>query len=116
MKTVIHVDEPGKWDLALENARNIIKYGERTGVDFRIEIVANGDAACSLCEDRARAEERYDAIRDLALDTVKFVACQNALAARDIRESSLIPFVEVVPAGIVELIRRQEEGYAYLKP
>ena len=116
MKTVIHVDDPEKWELALTNAGNIIKYGEQTGTDFRIEIVANGAAVENLREDRARADGRYDAIRDLALDTVKFAACRNALAAAGIREGSLIPFIEVVPSGAVDLIRRQKEGYAYLKP
>ena len=101
MKTVIHVDDPEKWELALTNAGNIIKYGEQTGTDFRIEIVANGAAVENLREDRARADGRYDAIRDLALDTVKFAACRNALAAAGIREGSLIPFIEVVPSGAV---------------
>ncbi|WP_243165110.1 DsrE family protein [Christensenella tenuis] len=116
MKAVIHVDESKKWDLALTNAENIMRYGEQTGTDFNIEIVANSEAVKDLREDEAREAGRYDTVRDLALDTVKFTACRNALASAGIRESTLIPFVEVVPSGAVELIKKQHEGFAYIKP
>ena len=116
MKAVIHVDESKKWDLALKNAGNIMQYGEQTGTDFTIEVVANGEAVKDLCEEQAKKDGRYDTILDLALDTVKFTACRNALAGAGIRESALIPFVEVVPAGAVELIKKQQEGFAYIKP
>ena len=39
-----------------------------------------------------------------------------ALANAGIRESTLIPFVEVIPSGAVELIKKQQEGFAYIKP
>ena len=116
MKAVIHVDETKKWDLALTNAANIMRYGEQTGMDFTIEIVANSEAVKDLREEQARKDGRYDTIRDLALDTVKFAACRNALANAGIRESTLIPFVEVIPSGAVELIKKQQEGFAYIKP
>ena len=123
MKTVIHVDDPEKWELALTNAGNIIKYGEQTGTDFRIEIVANGAAVENLREDRARADRlpagggKARILVDLNAQTVaEAVAEVSPIAAAGIREGSLIPFIEVVPSGAVELIRRQKEGYAYLKP
>jgi uncharacterized protein len=116
MKTLIHVDELKKWDLALTNARNMLDYGDQVGMNFEIEIVANSEAVRELQEAQAQADDRYDRIRDLALETVKFMACRNALAGYEIRESSLIPFVEVVPSGVVEIAKKQHEGFAYIKP
>lgn len=116
MKTLIHVDESAKWELALQNARNMLNYGAQVGMEFEIEIVANGEAVRELKEETARADGRYDTIRDLALDGVRFAACRNALGGYEIRESSLIPFVEVVAAGLVELVKKQHDGYAYIKP
>jgi len=47
---------------------------------------------------------------------VKFVACRNALKGQLVDEESLPDFVTVVPAGITEIVRKQAEGYAYIKP
>lgn len=116
MKALIHVDESKKWELALKNARNVMSYAEQVGEDFMLEIVANSEAVRELKEDVAREKGWYEIIRDLALDTVKFVVCRNALAGYEIRESSLIPFVEVVPSGAAELIKKQHDNYAYIKP
>ena len=47
---------------------------------------------------------------------VKFVACNNALISYDMKKDDLIHFVDIVPVGILELINKQSEGYAYIKP
>jgi uncharacterized protein len=59
---------------------------------------------------------------DLSKKGVRFRACRNSLNKMktegriSITESELPDFIEIVPAGITEVIRRQHEGYAYLKP
>ncbi|MEG1474038.1 MAG: DsrE family protein [Christensenella sp.] len=116
MKAIFHVNESIKWNAALANVGNLIRYSEQTGVETEVEIVVNGDAVRELQENRARDNGRYDAIRELALEAVKFIACRNALAEAGIRESSLIPFVEVAASGIAELVKKQQEGFAYIKP
>jgi intracellular sulfur oxidation DsrE/DsrF family protein len=47
---------------------------------------------------------------------VQFVACRNSLVGNKIDEKVLPGFVKVVPAGVTELIKKQSEGYAYIKP
>ncbi|MDD4474415.1 MAG: DsrE family protein [Eubacteriales bacterium] len=47
---------------------------------------------------------------------VKFVACNNALMANNIDKYNIIHFVDTVPAGVLELVVKQSEGYAYIKP
>ena len=56
-----------------------------------------------------------DLIRKLASPHVRFVACRNAMAAQHLTAADLAPGVTVVPFGIVELVRRQEQGWAYVK-
>ncbi len=46
---------------------------------------------------------------------VHFVACENAMRAHHILSSDLLSGVTTVPSGIVELVRKQEAGYAYVK-
>ncbi len=115
MKTLLHIDDSEKWGIALGNARNLVKYAEQTGLVFELEIIANGKAVEELAEDKSRQDGLYAEIEDLALETVKFAACRNALNRYEIKESSLIPFVEVVPAGIAEITKKQHDGFAYMK-
>ena len=68
----------------------------------------------------------YDTTQDLVADIstmeslnikgVKFVACNNALMAHNIEKYNIIHFVDIVPAGVLELVVKQSEGYAYIKP
>jgi intracellular sulfur oxidation DsrE/DsrF family protein len=76
--------------------------------------VANGEAVDFL---KASAPPGNKELPErLAGAGVLFTACRNALRARGIPESGLWPFVQIVPAGVLELIRCQREGYAYIKP
>ena len=116
MKVLIHVDESAKWKLALGNAKNLLKYGEETGKEYIVEILANSEAVRELAAAKAKKEGLFGDMEDLAIQAVVFAACRNALKANSIMASSLIPFVEVVPAGIAEIVDKQEDGYAYVKP
>lgn len=49
-------------------------------------------------------------------DSVEFIACNNTMKTYDIKEKSLLKDVEVVTAGIVEIIERQLDGYIYVRP
>jgi len=55
-------------------------------------------------------------IFDLAKKGVRFLVCNNSLLKSNIDPAELLPVIEVVPAGIVELVRLQHEGFAYVKP
>jgi uncharacterized protein len=41
---------------------------------------------------------------------------RNALAKQSLAAADLVEGCEIIPAGIVELIRLQQEGFAYIKP
>jgi intracellular sulfur oxidation DsrE/DsrF family protein len=47
---------------------------------------------------------------------VEFIACGNTMKTLKIDKSELIDDVEIVTAGIVELIERQLRGYIYIRP
>jgi intracellular sulfur oxidation DsrE/DsrF family protein len=47
---------------------------------------------------------------------VEFIACGNTMETLKIDKSELIDDVEIVTAGIVELIERQLRGYIYIRP
>jgi intracellular sulfur oxidation DsrE/DsrF family protein len=47
---------------------------------------------------------------------VTFIACGNTMKTLKIKEEDLLADVEIVTAGIVELIERQLRGYIYIRP
>lgn len=95
------------------NVRNLLNDMDEEKVT--IEVLANSEAIMYL-----DATENLDAdlntMESLNKRNVKFVACNNALTAYDVKKEMLFPFVDIVPAGVVELVKRQREGYAYIKP
>jgi intracellular sulfur oxidation DsrE/DsrF family protein len=54
-------------------------------------------------------------IKELQAKGVRFVVCENTLKNRNISKDLLIPNVEFVPAGIAEIVEKQEQGWSYIK-
>jgi intracellular sulfur oxidation DsrE/DsrF family protein len=99
-----------KWNLALNNARNIqTEYGPDR---VQVEIVAYGPGLHMLKFD----SEVGPRLADAEKDGVQLRACGNSLKAMKLNPSDLHPSVRVVPAGIVEIMNRQKQGWAYIKP
>jgi intracellular sulfur oxidation DsrE/DsrF family protein len=115
MKVLLHVNENERWTMALGNATNFLKDVGQDVAD--VVIVVNGPAVSSY-----GSSDHIDTMDLLADKGVQFKACRNTLkklcseGTVCISEETLPDFVEVVPAGISEIVRKQREGYAYVKP
>ncbi|WP_373127863.1 DsrE family protein [Dielma fastidiosa] len=112
MKVIYHVDEMAKWPLTLTNVSNMLAVYKQQGEAYKIEVLANSAAV----KQYAQADELEEKMAALAKEGILFTACGNALKANQLKAEELYPFVEVVSAGVVELAKRQAEGYAYIKP
>jgi len=107
-KVIFHIDENEKWNLTLTNVENTIAAGEK----IEIVVLANAKAVQEFI---IHGDARERMIK-LCSSGVSFVACQNALKANNIGIIDLPEFVKIVPAGIVELIKRQSSGFCYIRP
>ena len=58
---------------------------------------------------------RLQEVRDLMKKGIRFVVCENTIKNRQIKPEELIPETEYVPAGIAEIVERQEQGWSYIK-
>lgn len=104
-------DDPKKWNLALNNARNAQQdLGGSKNVD--IEIVAYGPGINMLKMDAVSANRVTDAIKT----GISIVACENTMGAQKIDKAEMNPSVSYVPAGVIQLMRRQQQGWAYVRP
>ena len=51
----------------------------------------------------------------LHADGVVFAGCENTLARMKIDRKELVSFATTVPSGVAEVIRKQADGWAYIK-
>lgn len=116
MKVLYHIDSEANWNMVLDNVKNMLKYGEENSVQFHIEVVANGNAVTGLLQSVAEDAQWYSEMNELSRKNVFFAACHNALKKFNPSGKPLCTFAKVVPAGVVEIAQRQEEGYSYIKP
>ncbi len=111
-KVVFQVSDsdPAKWNLTLNNAQNV---QTDLGADaVEIEIVAYGPGIGMLKGDSPVSQRIANAMQK----AVKVVACENTMKAQKLAPSDMLPNIGYVPAGVVELIQKQQQGYAYIRP
>ena len=47
---------------------------------------------------------------------VKIVACENTMRGQKLTRDDMLPAIGYVPAGVVELLVKQHQGWAYIRP
>jgi uncharacterized protein len=116
----IQVDEndPARMNLALNNAANLVKYYESKGETVEVRIVAYGPGLNMLRKDTSPVAARIASIAKND-PQVSFAACHNTMMGMQKKEGhpiELLPQATVVPSGVVELTRLQEQGWSYVRP
>lgn len=111
-KVVIQVSDgdPAKWNLALTNATNVQADLGQGNVD--IEIVAYGPGL-SMIRLESPVGER---VRESIASGVRIVACESTMTNLKLSREDMLPSLVYVHAGVVELMVRQQQGYAYIRP
>jgi intracellular sulfur oxidation DsrE/DsrF family protein len=111
-RIVIQVSDgdQGKWNLALNNARNIQTDLGAANVD--IEIVAYGPGIGMLKLDSPVANR----VDEASAAGVKVMACENTMKAQKLARADMLNGIGYVNAGVVEIMQRQQQGWAYLRP
>ncbi len=112
-KVIFHIDEMNKWRLVLGNVSNLLN--AMGNESYSVEILANAEAV-KYYDTSEKIDGNISIMENLNTKGVKFVACNNALNAYKIERDNIIDFVSGVPAGVLELVEKQSEGYAYIKP
>jgi hypothetical protein len=112
LRAVIQVsdNDAQKWNLALNNARNV---QDDLGADaVELEIVVYGPGIGMLKSDSPVAKRVAQALKS----GVKVVACENTMKAQKLAYPDMLPDIGYVAAGVVELMKKQQQGYAYIRP
>jgi len=103
-------NDPAKWNLALNNARNV--QADLGKANVEIEIVAYGPGLAML-----KAESPVSARLAQALDSnIGLLACENTMQNTKVGKSDMYGGIGYVQAGVTHIMRRQKEGWAYIRP
>ncbi len=103
-------NDPAKWNLALNNARNL--QADLGANNVQIEIVAYGPGISMLKSDSVVGNRIGEALSS----GVRIEACENTMRGQKLAKSDMLNGIGYVGAGVVEIMQKQQQGWAYLRP
>jgi len=102
-------NDPARWNMILNNMQNL-----REGVGgepVEIELVAYGPGINMLKSDSSVKQRIAEALKS----GVKVNACQNTMNGMKLTAPDMLPEIGYVPSGVVEVMRKQQQGWAYIR-
>jgi uncharacterized protein len=102
--------DAAKWNLALNNAKNLQTDLGAANVD--IEIVAYGPGIGMLKADSVVGNRVDEAMAS----GVKVIACENTMRGQKLGKPDMWQGIGYVSAGVVEIMQKQQQGWAYIRP
>lgn len=110
---VVEVNFEGhdQWEAVLHNVYNLEKALSPDG-GVQVEIVTLGKGVGILQTNDSDIKARLQALADKG-DQIGI--CNNTCNAKHIEKKDLASYVTIVDSGVAEVVRRQEQGWSYLK-
>jgi intracellular sulfur oxidation DsrE/DsrF family protein len=120
-KVVYHVNYNGgeadkAYRAALRNIQNHINAVGKENLDVKVVLHGNG---VGLLKNAVQNQKLQMDVTSLKTQNVAFAVCDNTLTGRKINyETDLFEVFKdnIVPSGVAELSRLQQQGYTYIKP
>jgi len=119
VKVLFHVSHAGMvyQKDALDEIEGLLKFYRTSGQRARIEVVINSDGLSLVRGDTTAFAKRINRLQK-EYDNLTFAACQNTID-RLKREkgitAQLLPGVVVIDSGMAQIMRRQQQGWAYIE-
>lgn len=109
---IIHLSssESDVQEAALRSAANLLSAAGPAAPP--VEVVIHGPAV-RVC---LPGHDLNSLVEDLAGKGVAVTVCERALSGQEIDKAQLSPGVTTVPSAVVELVDKQHQGWAYLRP
>jgi uncharacterized protein len=102
-------EETKQQEALLNNIENVLK---ALGAGTQVLVVAHGPGLNLLHRPEKAIAER---ITGLAGQKVTFAACQNTMKRKNVSREDLLPAASTVDSGVAEVVRKQEDGWSYIK-
>ncbi len=108
-KVIFHLHEDERSTTAISNIINLIKDQGEENLD--IELLMNGTGVKMMLKEGGYVNK----VDYLFKKGVEFCVCSNSLKALDIKENDMIEGTNIVPSGVGELVKKQNEDWNYIK-
>lgn len=111
-------NNPQKMNTVLNVAANVTRYYESIGESVEVRIVAFNAGLHMLREDSSPVLDRLK-VFGASMPNVTFAACGNTIDAMTKKEGKPTPIVNIaehVPAGVVDLMTLDENGWTIIRP
>jgi len=111
-------NNPQKMNTVLNVAANVVRHYEGLGETIEVRVVAFNAGLHMLREDTSPVLERLQSF-GASMPNVTFAACSNTIAGMTKKEGKAPPIVamaETVPAGVVDLMTLDENGWSLVRP
>jgi intracellular sulfur oxidation DsrE/DsrF family protein len=102
-------NDPARWNLILNNLGALKEGVGSEGAE--IELVAYGPGVNMLKADSPVKHRIADALRA----GVTINACQNTMNGMKLTPADMLPEIGYVPSGVVEVMKKQQQGWAYIR-
>jgi intracellular sulfur oxidation DsrE/DsrF family protein len=118
-RIVFHLTNPNQTVAGelLDEVEGMLKAYRADNRPLRVEIVSHSEGLDLL---RERLSQHKERIHQLAgqYENLTFVACKNTMDRLRVEkgiEVSLIPDAEVIDSGVNHVVKRQKEGWSYIR-
>lgn len=102
--------DPGRWTVALNNVKNMQDALGAGGVELEVVVYGPG---IGMLKGGSPADKR---IADMLRGGVRIVACENTMKGFNLSHADMLPDIGYVPSGVVEIMAKQQDGFAYIRP
>jgi uncharacterized protein len=111
-KVVLQVsdDSPKTWNQVLNVIENLQQAYGKDNVD--IKLVAFGFGIAILKLESVAGSRVQDAVQNGA----QIVACEVTMRRQKLTKADMLPNIGYVPAGVVEIIKLQKQGWTAIRP
>ena len=103
---------------AVSNSINLVTHYREVHEPIEVEIVAYGRGIEMFRTDKSPVTQVLEFMH-AHYPEISFSVCGNTKAIMEKQESHPLSFIDgtrVVPFGIVEIVKRQEQGWSYIRP
>jgi hypothetical protein len=102
--------DPKTWNQALNVVRNVQQAYGKDKVE--VELVVFGNGAGLLQFDSPLANR----IEDTLASGANVYMCENTMQARRLARKDMLPRIGYVKAGVIEIVEKQKQGWAVIRP
>jgi intracellular sulfur oxidation DsrE/DsrF family protein len=94
--------------MLMKQLSNILSVAPET----KIEVVCHGPGLSMLVAEKSIVAGQIKASAEKGVD---FAACRFSMKERNVKEEQLMQNIRIVDAGIIEIVDKQNAGWAYIK-